>query len=75
MLFILAGIFEIGGGYLIWLWLCEGKGLIFAFSRAIVLFLYGIVPTFQPSYFHLDMRLMEAFLLLYPSSRGGFSTK
>lgn len=52
LLFILAGIFEIGGGYLIWLWLREGKGLIFAFSGAIVLFLYGIVPTFQPSYFH-----------------------
>ncbi|WP_293901236.1 hypothetical protein [Sporocytophaga sp.] len=23
--FILAGLFEIGGGYLIWLWLREGK--------------------------------------------------
>lgn len=52
LLFILAGIFEIGGGYLIWLWLREGRGLVFAFSGAIVLFLYGIVPTFQPSYFH-----------------------
>ena len=49
---VFAGIFEIGGGYLIWLWLREGKGLIFAFSGAIVLFLYVIVPTFQPSYFH-----------------------
>ncbi len=52
LLFILAGIFEIGGGYLIWLWLREGRELIFAFSGAIVLFLYGIIPTFQPSYFH-----------------------
>jgi small multidrug resistance family-3 protein len=51
-LFILAGIFEIGGGYLMWLWLREGKGLIFAFSGAITLFLYGVVPTFQSSYFH-----------------------
>jgi small multidrug resistance family-3 protein len=51
-LFILAGIFEIGGGYLMWLWLREDRGLIFAFSGAIVLFLYGIVPTFQRSYFH-----------------------
>lgn len=25
LLFILAGIAEIGGGYLIWLWLREGK--------------------------------------------------
>jgi small multidrug resistance family-3 protein len=52
LLFILAGIFEIGGGYLIWLWLLEGKGLLFAFSGAIILFLYGSVPTFQLSYFH-----------------------
>lgn len=52
LLFILAGIFEIGGGYLVWLWLREGRELIFAFFGAIILFLYGIVPTFQPSYFH-----------------------
>jgi len=52
LLFILAGIFEIGGGYLIWIWLREEGGLIFAFLGAIVLFLYGIVPTFQPADFH-----------------------
>jgi small multidrug resistance family-3 protein len=52
LLFILAGIFEIGGGYFIWLWLREGGTLTFAFLGAIVLFLYGIVPTFQPADFH-----------------------
>ncbi|WP_292379644.1 YnfA family protein [Methanosarcina sp. UBA289] len=52
LLFILAGIFEIGGGYLLWLWLREGRGLLFALSGSIILFLYGVVPTFQPSYFH-----------------------
>jgi small multidrug resistance family-3 protein len=52
LLFILAGIFEIGGGYLLWLWLREGRGLFFALSGAFIMFLYGIVPTFQPSYFH-----------------------
>ncbi|ADN36779.1 protein of unknown function UPF0060 [Methanolacinia petrolearia DSM 11571] len=52
LLFILAGVFEIGGGYLIWIWLRENGSLIFAFLGAIVLFLYGIVPTFQPSHFH-----------------------
>ncbi len=52
LLFILAGVFEIGGGYLLWLWMREGRELIFAFLGAIILFLYGIVPTFQPSYFH-----------------------
>ncbi|PAV12376.1 hypothetical protein ASJ81_06475 [Methanosarcina spelaei] len=52
LLFILAGIFEIGGGYLFWIWLREGGGLPFAFLGAIVLFLYGVVPTFQPADFH-----------------------
>lgn len=51
-LFILAGIFEIGGGYLVWLWIRENKEITFALLGAITLFLYGIVPTFQPSYFH-----------------------
>ena len=49
--FILAGILEIGGGYLIWLWLREGKGILYAVLGAIILALYGIVPTLQPSNF------------------------
>lgn len=32
-LFIIAGLAEIGGGYLIWLWLREGKPFIGAFSE------------------------------------------
>lgn len=47
--FILAGIFEIGGGYLIWLWLREGKSIVFGAVGAMILILYGIVPTLQPS--------------------------
>ena len=46
--FLLAGLFEIGGGYLIWQWLREGKSLCYALAGAIVLILYGIVPTLQP---------------------------
>jgi small multidrug resistance family-3 protein len=50
-LFVLAGLCEIGGGYLIWLWLREGKGWEFAVIGAVVLVLYGIIPTLQPSNF------------------------
>ena len=46
--FLLAGVFEIGGGYLVWLWLREGKSILFGIAGAVVLILYGIVPTFQP---------------------------
>ncbi len=49
--FVVAGLCEIGGGYLIWLWLREGKGWEFAVIGAIVLVLYGIIPTLQPANF------------------------
>jgi len=49
--FILAGLFEISGGYLIWLWLREGKGLAYAISGAIILVFYGVIPTLQTANF------------------------
>jgi small multidrug resistance family-3 protein len=52
LLFFLAGICEIGGGYLVWLWLREGMGWIYGALGGFVLFLYGIVPTFQSTHFH-----------------------
>lgn len=48
LFFILAGICEIGGGYLVWLWLREGKNLWFGIMGAVVLILYGVIPTLQP---------------------------
>lgn len=49
--FILAGLCEIGGGYLMWLWLREGKGIAFALAGAAILILYGVIPTLQPAHF------------------------
>ena len=49
--FILAGLFEIGGGYLVWLWLREGKPFLYAVFGSIILVLYGVVPTLQPLHF------------------------
>ena len=37
LLFILAGIFEIGGGYPVWLWLRENKGVAFGFLGGLTL--------------------------------------
>lgn len=51
LFFLIAGLFEIGGGYLIWIWLREGKSIWCAVIGAIVLVLYGIVPTLQPGNF------------------------
>ncbi len=50
--FFLAGLCEIGGGYLVWLWLRESMSWIFGVLGGFVLFLYGVVPTLQPSHFH-----------------------
>ena len=49
--FVLAGLCEIGGGYLVWLTLREGKSIWLAAMGAIVLILYGIIPTLQPAHF------------------------
>lgn len=49
--FVLAGLCEIGGGYLVWLWLREGKSPWYALPGAIVLMLYGVIPSMQPANF------------------------
>jgi small multidrug resistance family-3 protein len=52
LLFFIAGLCEIGGGYLVWLWLREDMSWVLGAVGGFILFLYGIVPIFQPSYFH-----------------------
>jgi small multidrug resistance family-3 protein len=49
--FILAGLFEIGGGYLMWLWLRERWAWWVGALGALVLVGYGAVPTLQPANF------------------------
>ena len=49
--FFLAGLFEIGGGYLVWLWLRKKKTYLLGIVGGIIMLLYGIVPTFQPAEF------------------------
>lgn len=44
------GLCEIGGGYLVWLWLREGWGLPVGLLGALVLFAYGILPTLQTAH-------------------------
>ena len=50
-LFVLAGLCEIGGGYLVWQWWRNGAGLLHGIAGAMMLILYGIVPTYQPAHF------------------------
>jgi small multidrug resistance family-3 protein len=51
LFFFIAGLCEIGGGYLVWLWLREKKSVTLGVLGGIVLFVYGIIPTLQPAEF------------------------
>ena len=50
-LFGLAGLCEIGGGYLVWQWWRNGASWALGTLGGLVLFAYGIVPTYQPAHF------------------------
>ena len=49
--FILAGLMEIAGGYLIWLWIREKWGWWAGVVGALVIVGYGVIPTLQPANF------------------------
>lgn len=50
-LFVVAGLCEIGGGYLMWQWWRNGASGIVGLVGAVALVVYGIVPTYQPAHF------------------------
>ena len=47
-LFIVAAVAEIGGAYLMWQAIKEGRGLVFALAGAVALAGYGAVAALQP---------------------------
>lgn len=48
-LFFIAAVAEIGGGYFVWLWIREKKTIALGAVGTTSLFVYGIIPTLQPS--------------------------
>lgn len=66
ILFILAGLAEIGGGYLIWMWLREGTSWIYGAIGAVILIAYGILPTLQtfPSFGRVYAAYGGVFIVL-----------
>lgn len=51
LIFIFAGLCEIGGGYLVWLWLRENKPMSVGLLGFLILAFYGIIATWQPANF------------------------
>ncbi|SFI81747.1 small multidrug resistance family-3 protein [Thermoflavimicrobium dichotomicum] len=64
--FLLAGLAEIGGGYLVWLWLREGKPWYLGALGGVSLFFYGIIATFQsfPSFGRVYAAYGGVFIVL-----------
>ena len=60
-IFILAGCCEIGGGYLVWLWIKEDKSFWYGLTGGLILAFYGLVATLQT----------ESFARVY-ATYGGF---
>lgn len=49
LFFLAAGLLELGGAYLIWLWARGSRSPWFALAGAVVLTAYGLVHTLQPA--------------------------
>ncbi|KAB7707275.1 YnfA family protein [Bacillus aerolatus] len=66
VLFLFAGLAEIGGGYLIWLWLREGKPIYLGVFGGIALALYGVIAAFQsfPSFGRVYAAYGGVFIVL-----------
>jgi small multidrug resistance family-3 protein len=51
LIFVLAGFCEIGGGYLVWLWVKSEKPLIYGVLGAVILSIYGYIMALQTTSF------------------------
>jgi small multidrug resistance family-3 protein len=51
LLFVVAGLLEIGGGYLVWLWLRLDRSVALGLAGFVALALYGVIPCFQDQSF------------------------
>jgi len=51
ILFLFAGVCEIGGGWLVWKCLRDHKPGWWGLLGSLILILYGVIPTLQPSHF------------------------
>lgn len=66
VLYILAGLAEIGGGYLIWQWIRESKSYYWGIGGGMVLALYGVIAAFQafPSFGRVYAAYGGVFIVL-----------
>jgi small multidrug resistance family-3 protein len=63
-LFVVAGVCEIGGGWLIWKWLRDGWPTWRGVLGGIIIILYGIIPTFQDAHFSRVYAVYGGFFIV-----------
>jgi small multidrug resistance family-3 protein len=63
-LFIVAGLCEIGGGWLIWKWVRDGKENWWGVAGAAIIVLYGLIPTLQASHFGRIFAVYGGFFIV-----------
>lgn len=66
LLFVLAGLAEIGGGWLVWQWLRSGRGPAYGLMGSLLLIGYGVLPTLQrePSFGRVYAAYGGVFIVL-----------
>lgn len=66
VLFLIAGLAEIGGGYLIWQWLREGRPAYWGLIGGMTLAVYGVIAAFQtfPSFGRVYAAYGGVFIVL-----------
>lgn len=66
VLFLMAGLAEIGGGYLIWQWLREGKPAYWGLIGGVTLAVYGVIAALQtfPSFGRVYAAYGGVFIVL-----------
>lgn len=72
-LFILAGLCEIGGGYLVWIWLRYREGILIGVLGGIINIIYGVVPTSEPTHFERAYAAYAGFFIILPILLGWLS--
>eukprot|EP00270_Netrium_digitus_P008255 TRINITY_DN2457_c0_g1_i1.p1 TRINITY_DN2457_c0_g1~~TRINITY_DN2457_c0_g1_i1.p1 ORF type:complete len:140 (+),score=2.38 TRINITY_DN2457_c0_g1_i1:57-422(+) len=64
LLFIAAGICEIGGGWLVWKWRREGWPWFWFIIGSLVLIAYGVIPTWQDEVFGRTYAAYGGFFII-----------
>lgn len=71
-LFLIAGVCEIGGGWLVWKWFRDGRPAWWGLLGGGFLILYGIIPTLQAAHFGRVYAVYGGFFIVLSLAWGWY---